>query len=76
MDETIFVQSTNDNDNDDALKNWIWDNYQQQIKESISFRPCTEFSILEKSNQRLMLLDRITQVQQQYMLNEEVWKPV
>lgn len=62
----------NDSYNDDTIRDYIWENYQNQLKQSITIQVSVDQLATKRANNRLKLLDKISQVQRQYLLNEEV----
>ena len=56
------------------LLDWVWKNCQDKIRQSIRLKRSdkTSKSQLEIAHERLRLLDKITQVQRQYLVQEEV----
>ena len=55
-----------------AIKDWILENCQQQLLDCITIKPVNDLSVLDRTNRRLQLLDNVTRVQRQYLVKEEV----
>jgi signal transduction histidine kinase len=58
-------------DDEEAAKEWIWQNCKSSILSSMSILHNDEPSELDKAHKSLMLLDHIAMVQQLYLKNEE-----
>jgi signal transduction histidine kinase/CheY-like chemotaxis protein len=55
---------------EDALKTWIWQKYQQEIFAAMRIQYTSERIELELCQKRLDLLDKVAQVQRQYLQSE------
>ena len=56
-----------------SLKEWVWREHKDQLFEAMKFEEVHNPSPTHHDiNQRLQLLDTISQVQRQYLQNEEV----
>jgi hypothetical protein len=55
---------------EEALKAWVWENYQQKIRDSIQVRNENEPSELDICRKRWELIDRVAHVQQNFLKSE------